>query len=227
MKKSEDIINALQQSGGLSADSDGSRRQQEARGAGGRTGQNHTALVDVINRMFAEFELAYHNQYHKAYRDEGSVALAKKYWLGKLSRFSPEVIQWAVQQVVSSQEFLPSLSTMLRSCEDAMGQYGMPASHDAYVEACTAPHPKTHWAWSHPAVYHAGRAADWYVLATQPESRAFPRFEYHYRQYCARVLNGEQLDTPVPEALSAPEPPTPDPGEGRRQLHRLRSRVGL
>ncbi len=43
--------------------------------------------VDAINQMFAEFELAYHNQYHKAFPDEGALNLAKKYWLTSLAAF--------------------------------------------------------------------------------------------------------------------------------------------
>src|SRR5690554_1106656 len=111
MKKTDDIIRSLQRSGGLSLDGSRKQSEQDNRNADGAVRQAHAALVDVINRLFAEFELAYHNQYHKAYRDEGSVALAKKYWLGKLSRFSVPVIQQALQQVVSTQEYLPSLST--------------------------------------------------------------------------------------------------------------------
>lgn len=225
MKKTDDIIRSLQSSGGLSLDA--RRKQSEHDSEHADVRQAHAALVDVINRLFAEFELAYHNQYHKAYRDEGSVALAKKYWLSKLSRFSVSVIQQALQQVVSTEEYLPSLSTMLRACENALSVYGLPTSYEAYVEACTATHPKTHWAWSHPAVYYAGRAADWYVLATQPESKAFPRFDYHYRHYCARVLSGESLDIPVQAVIAAAEPPAADPEEGRRQLEKLRNRVGL
>jgi hypothetical protein len=40
--------------------------------------------VDAINQVFAEFEFAYHNQYHKAFADAESLAIAKKYCLNNL-----------------------------------------------------------------------------------------------------------------------------------------------
>ncbi len=41
--------------------------------------------VDAINQMFAEFELAYHNQYHKAFPDEGALNLGKKILVSSLA----------------------------------------------------------------------------------------------------------------------------------------------
>ena len=35
--------------------------------------------VDAINNVFAEFEFAYHNQFHKAFSDHESLTIAKKY----------------------------------------------------------------------------------------------------------------------------------------------------
>jgi 16S rRNA A1518/A1519 N6-dimethyltransferase RsmA/KsgA/DIM1 with predicted DNA glycosylase/AP lyase activity len=44
--------------------------------------------------------------------------------------------------------------------------------------------------WSHPAVYHAGAASDWFFLASSPEKTAFPVFERHYRRLCELVDAG-------------------------------------
>ena len=49
-------------------------------------------LIDAINQVFAEFELAYHNQYYKAYADPDRLILAKKYWLGALAEYTPAQI---------------------------------------------------------------------------------------------------------------------------------------
>ena len=45
--------------------------------------------VDAINQIFAEFEFAYHNQFHKAFNSEESQIIAKKYWLASLENYSP------------------------------------------------------------------------------------------------------------------------------------------
>ena len=198
---------------------------KESSGQSGRS-ERHD-LVDAINQLFAEFEMAYHNQYHKAYGSKGSVGLAKKYWLSNLSRFSPEVILKATRQLVNSEQYMPSLSTMVQACENAMSMFGLPSSSDAYIEACMASEPKSSHTWSHPAVYHAGRATDWYLLATRPESQIYPRFEHHYRQLCQRVLNGESLDLPVVEALPDSSTRPLDPQEQRRRLQALRQKLDL
>lgn len=165
--------------------------------------------VDVINQLFAELELAYHNQYHKAYAQEGSVNVAKKYWLECLCVFPPEIMLKAVRNVVKTREYLPTVAAMVEACEEVLGEQGLPTAHDAYVEACCAPHPKAEQHWSHPAVYLAGKETGWFELANQIESRVFPQFEKHYRKMVRRVLAGEDLVIDIPKAL---------PEKGSRKL---------
>lgn len=157
--------------------------------------------IDVINQVFAELELAYHNQFHKAFGQEGALALAKKYWLGVLAEYRPEVILRAVRHVVRSSEYLPSIAAITRACEDAHTLFGLPSAEAAYVEACCAAEPKAAQEWSHPAVFRAGEATGWQVLAGEPRVRAFPLFEYHYGVLCRAVIAGERLDVPVVPAL--------------------------
>ena len=174
-----------------------------AAGQSGNNSSNNSSHdhVDAINQVFAELELAYHNQYHKAYAQEGSVSTAKKYWLECLAVFTPQVILKAVRNVVKSQQYLPSVATIVQACEEALGEYGLPAAHEAYVQACNAPHPKAEQPWSHPAVYLAGKATGWFELSNSPEAKIFPLFESHYRKLCQRVLAGEILEIDIPKAL--------------------------
>jgi len=157
--------------------------------------------VDAINQVFAELELAYHNQYHKAFADKESLGVAKKYWLQCLGHFSPELILKATRKVVTSQQFLPSIATLVQACEEAMSLYGLPPARDAYVEACCAKHPKAEQSWTHPAVYLAGKESGWFDLENQIEAQAFPLYEQHYKKLCQRVLHGEELKIEIPEAL--------------------------
>ncbi|MDC1528087.1 replication protein P [Gammaproteobacteria bacterium] len=157
--------------------------------------------VDAINQVFAELELAYHNQYHKAYAQEGSIGLAKKYWLECLAHFSPEIILQATRTVVTSQEYLPSVASIVHACEEAMSGFGLPAAGAAYIEACCAPNPKAEQIWSHPTVYLAGKATGWFELANKTENQIFSRFEKNYRGLCQRALHGETLVIDRPEAL--------------------------
>ena len=47
----------------------------------------------------------------------------------------------------------------------------------------------------------AGRDAGWFMLANEAERKTWPIFQEKYREYCARIMAGEQLDIPAPEAL--------------------------
>jgi hypothetical protein len=83
------------------------------------------------------------------------------------------------------------------------GESGLPDAYAAYIEACRAPSPKRDQHWSHPIVYHAGAASDWFFLAGSAESRAFPVFKHNYELLLERLRNGERLDLPLPKALPA------------------------
>jgi len=183
--------------------------------------------VDAINQLFAEFELAYHNQFHKAYAQEGSLKLAKKYWLNCLADFMPEVIVRAARQVVKSQEYLPTVASMINACENSLPLFGLPAPHAAYVEACCAPEPKHSHAWSHPAVYLAAKRTGWFALATETQSAIFPVFEYNYHLLCQQVLRGEQLEIGIaaalPETVSSPL----SPEENKARMKALREKFSL
>jgi hypothetical protein len=184
-------------------------------------------LIDAINQIFAEFELAYHNQYYKAYGDSDRLILAKKYWLECLAGFQPHQLVAAARRLVRTQEFLPTISAMIKTCEQGIDLFGLPSPRDAYIEACRASAPKAEFHWSHPAVYHAGRAADWFVLASEPEERAFPLFAHYYGQLCERVMRGTNLELPVVPALPATLSRHLSFEERAQQLQRLRAELDL
>jgi hypothetical protein len=192
-----------------------------------RSGTGQRDHVDAINQLFTEFELAYHNQFHKAYAQEGSLSLAKKYWLTCLGDFTPAVILRAARQVVKSQEYLPTVAAVVAACENALPLFGLPPAHAAYVEACCAPEPKREHHWSHPAVYLAAQATGWRDLASETKDTIFPAFEYNYHQLCQRVLRGESLDVSIPVALPASVAQPLSAEENKARMKALRERFGL
>lgn len=183
--------------------------------------------VDAINQIFAEFEFAYHNQFHKAFGDAESLIIAKKYWLGCLEQYSPLQIVHAAKQVIRSQDYLPSIAALVKACEQGLDLFGLPSPRQAYIEACGAPSPKRDFQWSHEAVYLAGQAAGWFVLASEPEATSFPLFNYHYQLLCRRVINGETLEVtaaqPLPETVARPL----SRDEAKARLAKMRDELGL
>ncbi|MDR7090472.1 MULTISPECIES: replication protein P [Cellvibrio] len=200
------------------ADSTQSQREQPAPGEG---------HIDAINQVFALFRINYHNQYYAAFKDNELLNQARRLWLNSLAQFAPETILRGARKVIEESEYLPTLHRMIRACQGEPGKFGLVDAHQAYVEACRAPSPKAAYAWSHPAVYHAGCASDWYFLTTNAEKVAFPIFERHYLKLCEQVMNGATLPAPnvpaLPETIERPL----SKEENAKRMEELRKQLDL
>jgi len=185
------------------------------------------AHVEAINQVFGLFLLNYHNQFYAAFPEASQLTQIKRLWLDALADIPVEQILRGAKRAIETSEYLPTLHRMLECCREGLAEFGLPPAHDAYVEACRAAAPRSAQAWSHPAVYLAGRDSDWFFLANNPERITWPVFRDHYQQYCARVLRGENLELPVSAQIEhgAPEPLSSE--EQRAKLARLRKETGL
>jgi hypothetical protein len=185
------------------------------------------AHIEAINQVFALFRLNYHNQYYAAYPDAEQLKQIKKLWLDGLAEFPVEQILKGAKHAIESSEYLPTLNRMLECCHQGLGEFGLPTAHDAYVEACQARSPKSAQAWSHPAVYLAGRDTGWFFLANNEERVAFPRFREHFQRLVAAVMRGETLEIPAPEALEQHKGEPLSAAEQLTELAKLRAETGL
>lgn len=183
--------------------------------------------MDAVDRMFAEFELVYHNQYNKAFATPDKLAYAKKIWFSNLRHLDPEQITAASHRAIRESEFLPTVKGILKFCQPSAEELGLPDAHSAYLEACNAPSPKAAHSWSHPAVYHAGRASDWFFLAGTAEHNAFPVFKRHYDALCEQIRRGKDLAPPEQKAL--PENPSKplSPEEQRKRMKAMRDELNI
>ena len=153
--------------------------------------------------MFALFRLNYHNQFYAAYSDQEQLKQVKKLWLDALAGHPVAQVLRGARHAIETSEYLPTLNRMLESCQQSLKEFGLPDARGAYLQACRAGSPKSAQPWSHPAVYLAGRDADWFFLANEPEQKTWPVYREKYRDYCGRAMAGEKLDVPEPEALPA------------------------
>jgi hypothetical protein len=185
------------------------------------------AHVEALNQVFALFRLNYHNQYYAAYPDAEQLKQIKKLWLESLADYPVEQILRGARHAIENSEYLPTLHRMLECCREGIAGLGLPSPHDAYVEACSARSPRSAQAWSHPAVYLAGRDSDWFFLANNPERVTWPVFRQHYQDYCTRVLRGENLTIPEEAALEQHAPAPLSSEEQLAQLKKLRESANL
>ena len=177
--------------------------------------------------MFALFRLNYHNQSYAACPDAEQLKQIKKLWLDALAEFPPEQVLRGAKHAIETSEYLPTLNRMLDSCRAGASELGLPPAHDAFIEACQAPSPKSAQPWSHPAVYLAGRDSDWFFLANNPERVTWPVYRDHYQRYVAAALRGDTLEIPEPAAIERKpaEPLTPE--QQRAALKKLREETGI
>ena len=165
-------------------------------------------LTDAINQAFELLRVNYHHLFFSAYDEVDALDAAKRLWLKNLSAYSPETIIASTHQVIKQSDYLPTVSQLVRQCQKIASGLVLPDVHSAYIEACRASNPKQNHPWSHPVVYYAGKHSDWFFLANNSESIAFPIFKRHYQQLCQRLHDGEQLP-PIkpsrsPETLETP-----------------------
>ena len=184
------------------------------------------AHIDAISQLFTELELAYHNQFHKAFPDHQSLTLAKQLWLRVLADLSADNIIRGGRQAICNSDFLPTLNT-LRRCAEATATAGIPDVKTAYYEACKANGEKLQHAWTHPIVYHAGQQTGWYLLKNYVEQQSFPIFEYNYGVLLDRMRRGEELTLPVFKSIANESSKPLDTETKKAKLQSLRESLEL
>jgi len=127
--------------------------------------------VELINLIFAELEITFHNQFHKAFPDEETLTLAKQLWLAKLEKYQNEIVFRAIDKIIETSKYLPSLSAVLNQIKNLkLLEQNIPSSNNAYIEASSLGETNPlDFTWSHPFVYYAGAKVGWYRLKTESE----------------------------------------------------------
>lgn len=169
----------------------------------GNEQENSPQLVakkEALNQIFELFRFNYHNQFIKAFPDANTLTMAKRLWLRLLDDYSDQVIMRAAEKTVKESSWLPSVHDVLKYCDEAE-TLGLPSAYQAYIEACRAPSPKKEYAWTHPIIYFAGAATDWFFLANNPEQSVFPVFKRNYEILLKRLNAGEEITLTIPKAL--------------------------
>lgn len=182
--------------------------------------------IDAVSHLFTELELAYHNQFHKAFPDHQSLTMAKQLWLRLLVDQNPEHIAKAGRQAICDNTFLPTPHSIREYCE-SLATYGTPDVKRAFVEASLSREPRQLASWSHPIVYHAGKATDWFFLNGQPESITFPVFERNYQLLLDRLKQGEDLTLPVAKAIEKTTSKPLSPTEQQKRMAELRKQLDI
>ena len=153
--------------------------------------------IELVNLIFTQLEVTYHNQFHKAYPDKNSLNLAKQLWLTQLQRFDEKIVFESVGKLMTTSDFLPTLSKVINSCiESKLKSNGIPNVNYAYKEACHSRNNFEKFTWSHPIIFYIGSKTGWDYLWTQPEKETFKEFKLNYDLLVNEYLEGKEFSKP-------------------------------
>ena len=154
---------------------------------------NKDKFIESIDNLFLKLELAYHYQFYKVFGTDERLNEGKKLWATSLKSFPAQTISQAVEDVIGSQSYLPTLTDVVKSCSEINNRDGFPSVEEAYIEARKSYSPRNEYAWSHPIVYFAGTKLGWNTLDEKDSKELFFAFKKIFLRLKERAINGHDF----------------------------------
>ena len=151
------------------------------------------ALIKSIDSLFLKLELAYHYQFYKVFGTDEKLKEGKKLWAVSLKNVSSEIILEAVENVIASQSFLPTLTDLLKACDDIDKKDGFPSVEEAYIEVRRSYQPRKEFSWSHPIVYYSGKKIGWNLLNERDSKETFQLFRKTFFSLKRQAQEGKKF----------------------------------
>ena len=92
-------------------------------------------FIEAIDNLFLKLELSYHYQFYKVFGTDQRLTEAKKLWAESLKKYPAECINAAVETVIQSNDYLPTLTEVLKACSGSTGAINIPSPQEAFIEA--------------------------------------------------------------------------------------------
>ena len=134
-------------------------------------------LVQAVDSLFLKLELAYHYQFYKVFGTDEKLREGKKLWALSLKNLPPDIILKGIENVIISQSYLPTLTDLLKACNDINKNDGFPSVEEAYLEARRSYQPRKKFNWSHPIVFYTGKKVGWDILNESDTKETFTLFK--------------------------------------------------
>jgi hypothetical protein len=179
-------------------------------------------FIEAIDNLFLKMELSYHYQFYKVFGTDDRLREAKKIWAQSLKKYSTESIDDAIENVIQSNDYLPTLTEILKACAKTSGIKDIPSPQEAFIEAQKSSSPRKSYPWSHPVVYWAGREMGWDVLNnSQKNNDSFEIFTKIYRRMIGEMKNGKKFDISAEHRADKHHPLDTELLESLRKKHNL------
>ena len=182
---------------------------------------NKEDFIKSIDALFLKLELAYHYQFYKVFGTDEKLREGKKLWAISLKDTAPEIILDAVENVISSQSYLPTLTDLMKACNEINRMDGFPSVEEAYVEARRSYQPRASYNWSHPIVYFVGKKIGWNIINEKDSKENFNTFKHIFNALKIQAIEGKEFKIQQSKVLNDRKPLNPDLFKKLREKHKV------
>ena len=182
---------------------------------------NKEDFIKSIDALFLKLELAYHYQFYKVFGTDEKLKEGKKLWAISLKDIAPEIILDAVENVISSQSYLPTLTDLMKACNEINRMDGFPSVEEAYVEARRSYQPRASYNWSHPIVYFVGKKIVWNIINEKDSKENFNTFKHIFNALKIQAIEGKEFKIKQSKVLNDRKPLNPDLFKKLREKHKV------
>ena len=182
---------------------------------------NKEDFIKSIDALFLKLELAYHYQFYKVFGTDEKLKEGKKLWAISLKDIAPEIILDAVEDVISSQSYLPTLTDLMKACNEINRMDGFPSVEEAYVEARRSYQPRASYNWSHPIVYFVGKKIGWNIINEKDSKENFNTFKHIFNALKIQAIEGKEFKIKQSKVLNDRKPLNPNLFKKLREKHKV------
>jgi len=182
---------------------------------------NKEDFIKSIDALFLKLELAYHYQFYKVFGTDEKLKEGKKLWAISLKDIAPKIILDAVENVISSQSYLPTLTDLMKACNEINRMDGFPSVEEAYVEARRSYQPRASYNWSHPIVYFVGKKIGWNIINEKDSKENFNTFKHIFNALKIQAIEGKEFKIKQSKVLNDRKPLNPDLFKKLREKHKV------
>ena len=179
------------------------------------------SFIAAIDNLFLKLELSYHYQFYKVFGTDDKLTEAKKLWAESLKKYPSECIDSAVEIVIQSNDYLPTLTEIIKACSGSMGSMNIPNPQEAYIEAQKSSSPRHSFPWTHPIIYWAGKEIGWELINSPNNSNTFQAFTKIYMRLVKELKAGKKFEIVSRENNEINEPLDIELFDSLRKKHDL------
>ena len=152
--------------------------------------------IESIDALFLKLELAYHYQFYKVFGSDDKLNEGKKLWANSLKKYEVTIINQASEEIIHTQPYFPTLTDIVKLCEQLKKSTSLPSADEAFIEARKSFSPRKKYNWSHPIIYLAGKKTGWNFLNEKDGRDIFYDFKKNYEHLVKAVNNGKKFSIP-------------------------------